>query len=175
MNIDFDLIKIFFTNMVSFLISIGAFSYYFNNKLENLKSKIAKENSKYSIQQKIIIEKNIELYDKLKPILNELDFLLKRVCLNIKSDSTFLEESKEAYINKFLEFNHLLYENEILLKEDILIDIKKDYESFFKIFNEDVENQIKEKLPNTMEEISQFTGEQRKKIIEIFRIQLGIE
>jgi hypothetical protein len=168
---DYDLIKIIITNIGTF----GIFGYFFNKKLENLKSKIAKENSKYSIQQKIIIEKNMELYDKLKPILNELDFLLKRVCLNIKSDGTFLEESTEAYLNKFLEFNSLLYENEILLKEDILVKIKKDYELFFEIFNDSNENRIKEILPNTMEEISEFAGKQRKKIIEIFRIQLGIE
>lgn len=175
MNIDYDLIKIFFTNIVSFLISIGAFSYYFNSKLENLKSKIAKENSKYSMQQKIIIEKNIELFEKLKPILNDLDRALKRVCLNIKSEGTFLEESKEAYLHKFLEFNNLLYENELLLKEDSLVNIKKEYELFYEIFNDNNENRIKEMLPNTIEEISEFVGKIRKKIIEIFRIQLGTE
>jgi hypothetical protein len=37
------------------------------------------------------------------------------------------------------------------------------------------ENQIKEILPNTIEEISKFAGERKKKIIKIFRIQLGIE
>lgn len=168
---DYDLIKIILANIGTF----GIFGYFFNKKLENLKSKIAKENTKYSIQQKINIEKTFELYDELKPILNKLDFLLKRVCLNIKSDGSFLEESKEAYLNKFLEFNHLLYENEVLLKEDIISNIKKEYELFYNIFLDNNENHIKEVLPTTLEKITEFAGERRKKIIEIFRVLLGIE
>ena len=168
---DCDLIKIILANVGT----LGIFGYFFKRQLEKFKSKITKENTKYSIQQKINIEKTYGLYDELKSILNELDKSLQRVCLNIKSDSTFLEESKEAYCNKFLEFNNLLYENEILLKEDTLIDIKKEYTLFFEIFNDSNENQIKEILPNTIDEISRFTRERRKRIIEIFRDLLGIE
>jgi hypothetical protein len=171
--------------VVGFLLKLWVdkrLSHALNVELEQFKSNLAKELARYSLQQKWVNDKRMELLGQLYELVVDMDFELKALFMNVKVQSQeFTEARASKFCEKFVELNAALHKNELFFTEALLEQVRGAYKPYFDLSMdcmrgaESNAEKLRQELPETLEEITALAGRPRLQVVQAFRKAAGVD
>ncbi|MDD3524582.1 MAG: hypothetical protein PHQ41_07810 [Candidatus Cloacimonetes bacterium] len=157
-------------------------SYSLDLELERFRSELAKDVTRHSIQQQWMNDKRMQLLGDLYMLMVEMDFELKALFMNIKVHSKdFTTERANKVCTKYIELNAVLHKNAIFLSKEVIEEVRAAYKPYFDLAmncmrGEDSEmEELKQLLPETLEEITAIADMPREHLVQAFRKVAGID